>query len=528
MSVAPQELPETRSQIFTSMDHSRSQLAMAPAAEGSISALVAYSIAIPSTIALVISAYLAYATFTMSDVAGCGGGSIFDCGHVLHSKWSKAAGIPVSVFAFATHLVLISGLFVTLSSRFGNAARTLAKCVVMIAAIAASLAALYFISLQIFVLEHLCSYCMGAHTCGLIVGSVAIWKVPLSIGLKKKLASVSLLGISALAAIQIASAEPPKFKIDTFTPVDSKESDQENGTFESPSDNSGDLFSAPSESDSSNGADIFAAPIEDGASTAPKRNNRLPFPAQELAVVNMFFGQSMVFTNHAILTPPIQQSADGSATQGGSDGKEKPKAQASQKTARLVPMNGGSIKLKSTDWPLIGDPNAKHIFIEMFDYTCEHCRATNAAIEGAKKNLGKDLAVLALPVPMNVACNPLIKTTPPAHAESCELSRLAIAIWRLDSQKFGDFHHWMFEGKTAPTYGQAFAKAAEWVGAEALNKELAKPICRQYVDRNIELYKRAGQGPIPKMVFKKTTIVGEFTSGDSLTDLIKEYTSANN
>ena len=189
-------------------------------------------------------------------------------------------------------------------------------------------------------------------------------------------------------------------------------------------------------------------------------------------------------------------------------------------------MNGGSIKLKATDWPLIGSPDAKHIFIEMFDYTCEHCRATNAAIEVAKKMLGKDLAVLALPVPMNTACNPAIKTSSPAHAESCELSRLAIAVWRLDPEKFGDFHQWMFEGETAPVYSDAFAKASDWVGAEALNKELAKTVCSQYVDRNIELYKRAGGGPIPKMIFKQTTIVGEFSSGESLTNLIKEYTSA--
>ena len=121
MSAVPQELSETTSQMFASMDQARSQSVPATAAEGSISTLVAYTIAIPSTVALVISAYLAYATFTMSDVAGCGGGSIFDCGHVLHSKWSKAAGIPVSVFAFITHATLIGGLFATISHSVGKA-----------------------------------------------------------------------------------------------------------------------------------------------------------------------------------------------------------------------------------------------------------------------------------------------------------------------------------------------------------------------------------------------------------------------
>jgi len=521
MSAAPQELSETNSQMFASMNNARSQSATSEPAEGSVSAIVAYAIAIPSTVALVISAYLAYATFTMSDVAGCGGGSIFDCGHVLHSKWSKAAGIPVSVFAFLTHAILISGLFVTISQRFGNLARKLSNCVVLIAAIAASLAALYFITLQVFVLKHLCSYCMVAHVCGLIVGSMAVWKLPVSTGAKKILASVSLLGIAGLASLQIASAEPPKYKIDTFVPVETEQADRESSTFESPGSDSGDLFSAPGESDSSEGVDIFSAPVEDGAATTPALNNSFGFPAQQLAMLNMISGQGMVFTSSALMiTAPTQQPADGSATSSGSDNKTKQATQAPAKTARFVQMNGGTIKLKATDWPLIGSPDAKHIFIEMFDYTCEHCRATNMAIEAAKKNLGKDLAVLALPVPMNTACNPLIKTNSPAHVESCELSRLAIAVWRLDSEKFADFHQWMFQGETAPNYGQAFAKAAEWVGSDA-----SKTVCSQYVDRNIELYKRAGGGPIPKMVFKQTTIVGEFTSGDSLTNLIKEYTA---
>ena len=236
MSAAPQELTETSSQMFASMNNARSQSATSEPAELSVSTLVAYTIAIPSTVALVISAYLAYATFTMSDVAGCGGGSIFDCGHVLHSKWSKAAGVPVSVFALVTHAILISGLFVTISQRFGSVARKLSNGVVLTAAISASLAAVYFITLQVFVLKHLCSYCMVAHACGLIVGSMAVWKLPVSGGVKKTLASVSLLGIAGLATIQIASAEPPKYKIDTFTPVPSESSDQEGDTFESPSD----------------------------------------------------------------------------------------------------------------------------------------------------------------------------------------------------------------------------------------------------------------------------------------------------
>ena len=52
---------------------------------------------LPAAIALGISGYLSYASLTSSDIAGCSGGQVFDCGHVLSTKWSKWFGVPVSL-----------------------------------------------------------------------------------------------------------------------------------------------------------------------------------------------------------------------------------------------------------------------------------------------------------------------------------------------------------------------------------------------------------------------------------------------
>ena len=510
-------MSESNLQVFVSMDHARSQSVARQSPNGDLPAIIAYAIAIPSAIALVISTYLAYATFTMSEVAGCGSGNIFDCGHVLHSKWSKTIGIPVSVFAIVTHIALITGLFFNLSDRFGAKVRSAAASIVFVAAIAASFAAIYFISLQVFVLEHLCSYCMAAHTCGLIVGSLALWKLPIASGNKRKLAGVSMAGIAIMAGIQIASEEPPTYKFETFAPVEDLRPEDEGETFGSPDGESSDVFSAPGDSDALNEADIFAAPVDEGASNSWAPGNSVEFSPSGVAMMQLMSGRGLALSNCSLLViSPTGQDAESTSTE--------PK-QAQSKAGQLVPMIGGSVKLKSTDWPLVGDPNAKHIFVEMFDYTCEHCRATNAAIAIAKKNLGSDLAVLTLPVPMNKNCNPEINTASPAHAEACELSMLAIAVWRLDKEKFPEFHQWMFEGDAAPSYNDALAKAEALVGADSLKSELAKKVCSQYIARNVELYKRLGGGPIPKMVFKQTTIVGKFTSGESLTYLIKEYTA---
>ncbi|HIE97419.1 MAG TPA: vitamin K epoxide reductase family protein, partial [Fuerstia sp.] len=47
--------------------------------------------------ALSLSGYLAWTALNQIPVYGCGGGEVFDCGHVLTSKYAKVFGMPVSV-----------------------------------------------------------------------------------------------------------------------------------------------------------------------------------------------------------------------------------------------------------------------------------------------------------------------------------------------------------------------------------------------------------------------------------------------
>ena len=120
-------------------------------------------LAIPMLTALGISAYLTYVTVTASEIAGCSGGQLFDCAHVIYSKWSKMLGIPVSSMALGTYVAMVAATIVTATDRFSDSVRQMAWIAVTGLAIAASLAALYFIFLQVFVLKHLCPWCLGAH-----------------------------------------------------------------------------------------------------------------------------------------------------------------------------------------------------------------------------------------------------------------------------------------------------------------------------------------------------------------------------
>ena len=74
------------------------------------SSLLAWTLRAICFVALSVSGYLAWTAFNSGDVIGCGGGNWFNCSHVLTSKYSKIAGIPVSVPAFGLYTSLLAVL----------------------------------------------------------------------------------------------------------------------------------------------------------------------------------------------------------------------------------------------------------------------------------------------------------------------------------------------------------------------------------------------------------------------------------
>jgi len=102
-------------------------------------------------------------------------------------------------------------------------------------------------------------------------------------------------------------------------------------------------------------------------------------------------------------TPAAKTASDKAASD--KDVKKAPEAKTAAKKRRIVTVGGGQVSLDIRHWPLLGKPDAKYVFVEMFDYTCPYCRATHQAVRGAIEHLGDDLAIIALPVPLDSACN---------------------------------------------------------------------------------------------------------------------------
>jgi protein-disulfide isomerase len=193
---------------------------------------------------------------------------------------------------------------------------------------------------------------------------------------------------------------------------------------------------------------------------------------------------------------------------------------APPQTRRILEVSGGRIKLDVKQWPMAGSTDAEFVCVEMFDYNCQHCRETHAAVKAAKQKLGDRFAVITLPLPLNTACNSQISQTGAQFAESCLQANLAVAVWKVNPEKFAEFHDWMFEGARAPSYKDAKAHAEKMVGKEELEKMLNSTLPKAYIEKHVQIYGRLNRGNIPKLLFRTTSIVGLFQSPDQLIEIL--------
>ncbi len=201
-----------------------------------------------SATALAISGYLSYVAFTSSKILGCGGG-VFNCDHVLTSKWSTFLGLPVAAWAGSMYLGVLTALLATARSAVSSQPSLLQQwtwSIVTTGAVSAGLAALWFIGLQRFVLEHYCPWCLGAHSCGILLSIGTLCYAPLSGRVKSMCASLGFIGTLGLVVVQLMTPAPPSYQIEEYpqAPLDGGVI-EEPATFDAPGSDGGDVFVAP-------------------------------------------------------------------------------------------------------------------------------------------------------------------------------------------------------------------------------------------------------------------------------------------
>ncbi len=164
-------------------------------------------------------------------------------------------------------------------------------------------------------------------------------------------------------------------------------------------------------------------------------------------------------------------------------------------TYRIVDFAG--IHIEAGRYPIVGDPHAPYLLVELFDYTCPNCRVLHHYLKEAQARFPGEFATALGTVPLEPPCNPIIADTDPIHAHGCEYARLALAVWRAAPGKFAAYDDWLNTGEAPPPVAAAQARAAELVAprtvAEVLSDGWADAFIRQNVQLNELLRQRARQ-----------------------------------
>ncbi len=107
---------------------------------------------------------------------------------------------------------------------------------------------------------------------------------------------------------------------------------------------------------------------------------------------------------------------------------------------RVVTFDGGLKSYNVRSLPHCGPEDAKHVLVEYFDYQCPACRIMSGYLEALVAKYPADIVVLLLPMPLETGCNRHVSARN-EHPGSCEIARIALAVWKRDPGAFRAFHH---------------------------------------------------------------------------------------
>lgn len=406
-----------------------------------------------------VAGYLAFTAWqTRGTPWGCGAGS--GCEEVLRSRWSSLFGLPVSVLAVIVDLGLVWSLL-------RQVARPAAGRIAVALSASIIVAALWFISLQAFVLKAYCPWCLVDHALGLTAAACAIL-------------SVRRLATPVVAASTRRSTDDDLFD-DRITP----------------------LRTSPS-------IDPFGESLVSHATTSRDRSPQGLWKAvtagASLALLLIILQVSFGKAPASIARLPQDANAD---TGPGAN--------------RAIAVLQGRLPINVHEVPVLGSPEARLLVVVMFDYCCPHCRDTHEALrEAISSGDPQSLGVILLPTPLNADCNPAMEETEPRFIDSCELARLALAVWRVEPERFSDFDAWLFAPELPRTAAEARTEAARLVGDARLSQALADPWVDERIAANVTAYRDSEAKVLPILLSPgASAIVGRTDDRNELFQLLE-------
>lgn len=180
--------------------------------------------------------------------------------------------------------------------------------------------------------------------------------------------------------------------------------------------------------------------------------------------------------------------------------------------------------------PMIGSPDAPVLVNLLFDYKCPHCQQLHFMLAEVVRRYQGKLAFVLYPTPLNPACNPYIPREVEEFKGSCELAKIALAVWVAKREAFSAFDLWMFSLDSGDfwrprTLDAARAKAVELVGQAKFDAAQSDPWIDQYLQTAIRIYGNTVQGgntAVPKMVYGSHWVVPQPDDADELVSILHD------
>jgi uncharacterized membrane protein len=171
---------------------------------------------------------------------------------------------------------------------------------------------------------------------------------------------------------------------------------------------------------------------------------------------------------------------------------------ATQPQGATVSFNDGRIVYQIAEHPRIGPHGAERVIVEYFDYQCASCQVMAGYMDALVASQPSRVAVLLMPVPLEGSCNPYLGTNK-AHPGSCEITRIALAVWRSKPESFAGFHKNLIAG---PSASAAQRLALEVMTEVELTTALTDPWIEKSIESNIAAWRAFSQSndKLPKLL----------------------------
>jgi uncharacterized membrane protein len=180
-------------------------------------------------------------------------------------------------------------------------------------------------------------------------------------------------------------------------------------------------------------------------------------------------------------------------------------------------------KLRPHELPMLGSPDAKHILVSLFDYTCLGCQARHGQLKTALERFGDQVGVILLPYPRDGKCN---KMMPANDSGACYKAQLGLAVWYTRPELFTEFDDWVYADDDPPTSVQMRSRAVGLIGEPALRQGLDDPRNRELINMSVDVFATVNRMRryigVPLLLGQRMIVEGQFKDAEELIAMLEQ------